>query len=69
MLITRILAVYLTRPVMIVAEMEEGIILELSLPASLPLPAAPDAPRSAAFARRVAGPEKPDTVYCAFRRS
>jgi hypothetical protein len=31
MIITRILAVYRTRPVMIVAEMEEGIILELSL--------------------------------------
>ena len=31
MLITRILAVYRTRPVMIVAEMAEGIILELSL--------------------------------------
>jgi len=30
-LITRILAVYRTRPVMIVAEMEEGIIRELSL--------------------------------------
>jgi hypothetical protein len=31
MLITRILAVYRTRPVMIVTEMAEGIILELSL--------------------------------------
>ncbi len=31
MRITRILAVYRTRPVMSVVEMEEGVILELSL--------------------------------------